>query len=44
MHMRPVLKQLEASLAKYMQESPNFKMTKSLKILSMAAQSHLQSS
>ena len=44
MHMRPVLKQLEASLAKYMQESPNSKMTRSLKILSMAAQSHLQSS
>ena len=44
MHIRPVLKMLEASLQKYMQESPNSKMTRSIKILSMAAQSHLQTS
>ena len=42
MHLKLVLKQLEASLHKYIQENPNSKMTRNLKILSMAATSHLQ--
>ena len=43
MHMKTVLRQLETSLQRYIQENPNSKMTRNLKILSMAASSHLQS-
>ena len=42
-HMKTVLRQLETSLQKYIQENPNSKMTRNLKILSMAASSHLPS-
>ena len=41
-HMRAVLRQLVTSLQKYIQENPNSKMTRNLKILSMAASSELQ--
>jgi len=43
LHMKTVLRQLETSLQRYIQENPNSKMTRNLKILSMAASSHLQS-
>merc|ERR1711997_931138 len=43
MHMKTVLRQLETSLQRYIQDNPNSKMTRNLKILSMAASSHLQS-
>jgi len=42
-HLKPVLKQLDASLSSYMQQSPNSKVSRNLKILSMAAQVHLHS-
>ena len=41
-HMKPVLRQLESSLQKYIQENPNSKMTRNLKLLSMAVNSQLQ--
>jgi enhancer of mRNA-decapping protein 4 len=42
MHIRTVLGQLEQSLKKYIQANPNSKMTRNMKILSMAAGSHMQ--
>ena len=42
MHIRTVLGQLEQSLKKYILANPNSKMTRNMKILSMAAGSHLQ--
>ena len=41
-HIRTVLGQLEQSLKKYIQANPNSKMTRNMKILSMAAGSHMQ--
>ena len=42
MHMSSVLRQLETSLQKYIQENPNSKMTRNMKILSMAASAQIQ--
>ena len=42
MHIRTVLSQLEQSLKKYILANPNSKMTRNMKILSMAAGSHMQ--
>jgi len=41
-HIKTVLGQLEQSLRNYIQANPNSKMTRNMKILSMAAGSHLQ--
>jgi len=41
-HIRTVLGQLEHSLKKYIQANPNSKMTRNMKILVMAAGSHIQ--
>ena len=41
MHMRTVLSQLEHSLIKYILANPNSKMIRNMKILSLAASSHM---
>jgi len=41
-HIRTVLGQLEQSLKMYIQANPNSKMTRNMKILAMAAGSHMQ--
>ena len=41
-HMKPVLRQLETSLQKYILENPNSKMTRNFKLLSMAVNSQIQ--
>jgi len=41
-HIRAVLGQLEQSLKMYIQANPNSKMTRNMKILAMAAGSHMQ--